>query len=189
MLAVIFGIAFGVALVTTGMVTPGRTAATAVLLTAVLAGISVILVFRWEGVKDSFETRFEVRPPPWRLRRARASQTTAVVQFIVGAELRKRAEALEQALRQKRKAELECGEAAEEIKWPPLRNDESAKVEKMATALLKFCKARKELTDAESSYNKRAKLARRFGLRVCKSYRDYLPHRELPAELVHRIPL
>lgn len=189
MLAVIFGIAFGVALVTTGMVTPGRTVTTAVSLTAALAGISLILTVFWNEAEDRFESRFDIKPPLWRLQRARASQTTAVVQFIVGAELRKRAEALEQALRQKRKAELECGEAAEEIKWPPLRNDESAKVEKMATALLKFCKARKELTDAESSYNKRAKLARRFGLRVCKSYRDYLPHRELPAELVHRIPL
>ena len=165
---------FGVALVTTGMVTPGRTAATAVLLTAVLAGISVILVFRWEGVKDSFETRFEVRPPLWRLQRARANQTTAVVQFIVGAKLGKLAEALGQTLRQQRKTELEQAEFRK-ANWSVWHKE--GEIQQFAEMLLKVSKARRDVNEAKSAYKRAARLAKRFGLRVCKSYQDYLPRR------------
>ncbi len=187
-LAVIFGLAYGVTIVTT-MGMPGRTAAAAVSLTAVLAGISLILTVLWGGTEDRFENCFDVKPPMWRLRRASASRTMAVVQYIVGAELGKRAEALEQALRQKRKAELECGDAAKEIKWPPLCHDESAKIEKIAAALLNLSKAQRKSADAKAAYSRAAKLANRFGLRACRSYQDYLPRCEFPAEPVQRIPL
>ena len=182
-LTIVFAIGLGISLAKT--IVSGNTMLRMISmpLTAVLAWISLLLAAIWDSAEDDFEAIFVVKPPRLIWGEARnSSQQEKVIQCIVGKELRRRATALEGALRQRKKIELEFGGWLE---VEPILPGGTATVEQTAEALIAFSKARREAGKEEANYNKAAKLARRFCLRICRSYRDYLHDgQQLSAELI-----